>query len=506
MAEAPTAAVVLRYRVGFTAMAFLMALSPVWFAWSLFALFSLLGEAGKRLSTGVTGVEFFFLPILFYFGLIVLGCLSVLVCADTALIIDRNAVRVPWQFLFAARFCLKRSWSTLKSVRMTGGDPNANSRSTTGPNDVVPQSMTLTFADGAAIVLALNGLSRSSLRDIILATQAYAPQAVFDPPLSALDIGLLGDHPGQSLHSSFTQLWEAELDNRFGSTVFVPLEPGQVLSGREPPLKILGQLSFGGLSAVYLAASLTESGAASNDRLLVLKEAVLPLGTEESLRLKAQEMFERESRLLSQLRHPRIARVLDSFVSGSRSYILLEHIEGVDLRRFVREHGPQPPAVALRWLIEAAEILAYLHEQNPPIVHRDVTPDNLVLARDGKLALIDFGAANAMLGTATGTLVGKQAYIAPEQFRGKMQCASDVYSLGATIYFALTARDPEPLTMVSPQAVRGSSTIETIEIELDRLVQDCTAQGVSERPGSMNDLLVRARAVEAGEIANRGRL
>jgi serine/threonine protein kinase len=102
--------------------------------------------------------------------------------------------------------------------------------------------------------------------------------------------------------------------------------------------------------------------------------------------------------------------------------------------------------VVVRWLLEAAKILQYLHSQSPPLIHRDVTPDNLVLARDGCLSLIDFGAANALLGTATGTLVGKQSYIAPEQFRGKAGLSSDIYSLGATVYFALTGREPEPLT------------------------------------------------------------
>jgi serine/threonine-protein kinase len=268
----------------------------------------------------------------------------------------------------------------------------------------------------------------------------------------------------------------------------VPLEPGQIVSGRKPALQILGQLSFGGLSAVYLVGEGQNSS--SENKVFILKEAVMPVSTEETLRVKAQEMFERESRLLSSLRHSRIARVYDSFVADGRHYILLEHIEGADLRRFVREHGPQPAAVALRWLVEAAEILRYLHNHEPAIVHRDVTPDNLVLARDGHLSLIDFGAANTMLGTATGTLVGKQSYIAPEQFRGKAQCASDIYSLAGTIYFALTATDPEPLSLLSPASIRSD-----IAEDFDRLIRHCTAQDVEQRIATADELLARARAI-----------
>jgi serine/threonine protein kinase len=98
-------------------------------------------------------------------------------------------------------------------------------------------------------------------------------------------------------------------------------------------------LSFGGLSAVYLVSKPEEARLPGQVKLYVLKEAVLPLGSDDSLKAKALEMFERESMLLSSLSHERIARVLDYFVSAGRNYILLEHIEGIDLRCFVAEQG-----------------------------------------------------------------------------------------------------------------------------------------------------------------------
>src|SRR5207237_6197438 len=119
----------------------------------------------------------------------------------------------------------------------------------------------------------------------------------------------------------------------------------------------------------------------------------------------------------------------------------------------IRQNGAQKETTVLKWAAEVAEILTYLHKRNPPIIHRDLTPDNLVLKNEGTVHLIDFGAANQFVGTATGTLVGKQAYIAPEQLRGKADLQSDLYSLGGTLHYLLTGKDPIPLMVAHPNEV-----------------------------------------------------
>ena len=480
----PSQPIVLQYRAGYTALAFLLALSPIWFCWSLFAIFNFASEAWTNLSSGVIGSEIVVAPIIFYFLLVILGSLAVNVCADTKLIVSKESLRLPWQFLFDSKFCISRPWATLLEVEFVFNDRVSI------VERLHPQRLILHFADGARVTLSLNGLSRADLKEFILAVQAFASQAKFKPALSTLDLNLAAIGPRQSLHASFTQLWEEELDSRFGSTIFVPLEPGQTIDYQSASggnsLKIEGQLSFGGLSAVYLV-SLRHSAASGASKLCVLKEAVLPLSADNNLKEKALEMFERESMLLSALKHDRIAKVLDYFVNDGRNYILLEHIEGIDLRAFISEQGAQAPAVVVRWLLEAANILLYLHSQVPPVIHRDVTPDNLVLASDGHLSLIDFGAANALLGTATGTLVGKQSYIAPEQFRGKAGLSSDIYSLGATIYFAVTGLEPEPLSELQ------AGKVVAISPALDRLIADCTCQEVKDRIKTIEELLERVR-------------
>ena len=108
--------------------------------------------------------------------------------------------------------------------------------------------------------------------------------------------------------------------------------------------------------------------------------------------------------------------------------------------------------------------------------------------KDGTIALIDFGAANFFLGTATGTMIGKQAYIAPEQLRGKARPASDLYAFGGTLHFLLTGEDPEPLSP-SRAVTRGENA------EMDALVEAMTQMEAAERPQSAAAVLEALQAM-----------
>jgi serine/threonine-protein kinase len=164
----------------------------------------------------------------------------------------------------------------------------------------------------------------------------------------------------------------------------------------------------------------------------------------------------------------------------------LQHIQGIDLGRLVMHSGPQPADTVVNWLRQLVPALQYLHQQAPPIVHRDVTPDNLLLKPDGTLMLIDFGAAKEIVGNFTGTIIGKHAYIAPEQFKGKPTPKSDVYSLGSTAYFLLTGKSPEPLT---PSCAKEQ--LDSVPQDLSDLVLKCTALDERQRPdcGTIVNLL-----------------
>jgi len=235
---------------------------------------------------------------------------------------------------------------------------------------------------------------------------------------------------------SYAQLWESLTNKTIGLTAFAPLKPGHKL--QNDCLTVVRQLSSGGFSAVYLVED-------NDGAKFVLKESVLPFGVEESLKAKASEQFDREATLLKQLTHSQIARVFDHFLENSRNYMLLEYIPGETLRQRVHDLGPQQEHLVLSWAIQIASILRYLHERPVPTIHRDIAPDNLIVTDSGKIFLIDFGSANEFVGAATGTLVGKHGYMAPEQIRGKASPLSDIYALGQTLYFCLTGTDPVPL-------------------------------------------------------------
>jgi len=345
------------------------------------------------------------------------------------------------------------------------------------------------FKSGGHVSLDLNKMTKESMEKIFQAVEAWCIDCNRIPPASLPD-KKKSPKPVELEDLTPTRMWEDELQAHFSATNFVPLEKGKELQGGR--YEVLMQLASGGLSAVYLAEMQDKS-------LVILKEAALPKSIDEKLRLKAKELFEREARLLRKLSHPKIARVLDNFIERGRDYLVLEFVAGESLRQVVRKGGPQSEKTTLQLAMEAAQILDYLHDQEPPVVHRDITPDNLILRDDGTLALIDFGAANDLVGTATGTLVGKQCYMAPEQFKGKACKQSDIYALGCTLYFLLTAEDPDALSRSYPRDLR-----EDVSEELNNLVADCTHLDLALRVEGAAQLSDRVEALLPSTVLHLG--
>lgn len=458
---------VLRYKAdaskhGLLAM---IATAPVWAIWMPWVA-SWLGKA--VLDGGLFETFDLFLLMLFFLFITAAAVCTIVVCRDNTFEIGEKGIKIPVRFILTSLGRIRFKWDALQKVAFQ----------TEGKVSVEPEDICFYFNGLSRVPLRMDGFDRDDIPKIMLAVQAYAPTTPFLPELDAIK-GLAKQNA--SIPMSFTRLWEEELNNRFGSTIFVPMEAGHELqNGR---VKIVGQIAFGGLSAIYLAKL-------DNERLVVIKEAVVPQNADEASKEKALEMFQREAQLLVTLDHQRIAQVYDHFVENGRNYLILQYIEGKDLRSYVKENGPVPEEVVSRWAAEIADILRYLHAMSPPIIHRDLTPDNLVLARDGSISLIDFGAANAFMGTATGTLVGKQSYISPEQFRGKAAPISDLYSLGGTLHYLLTGKDPEPLAVSHPKEALAS-----ISDEMDALVAALTEQETEDRLKSAEEAAERARKI-----------
>lgn len=420
-------------------------------------------------------------------GLIMIG--SAIVSRHNPIKADQEGLSLPYIQLLSANFQLDRPWCELKEVRFLKDDIL----------NATPNRLAFIFRDGAVVPFNLDGFSRASLKKLFLIVNTYRPDVPIKPSLAELNLGLgqiassdrariaidgrvesdgiphLLGSPGTVSALSFTEFWQNELRGRFGSTAFVPLACGDTLQDQR--FEIVGQVGFGGLSAIYLARQADES-------IVVLKEFLLPDSVDDAARAKAMSMFEREAQLLSRIDHESIASVYDYFVEEGRHYIVLQHVEGKNLRSYVQEYGPQNETTLLRWATELGEIVAYLHGLEPPVIHRDLTPDNIIVGADGRLTLIDFGAANNFIGTATGTVVGKSAYIPLEQFQGKARPASDIYALGATLFFLAVGRDPEPFSM-SDALERGAR----ISRHLNNLIRSSTAVKVDKRIQTANQWL-----------------
>ena len=172
--------------------------------------------------------------------------------------------------------------------------------------------------------------------------------------------------------------------------------------------------------------------------MVVLKE----MNADMSRIAKARELFEREARILKGLNHPGIPQFYDFFIEDGKKYLVMEMIHGQDLEKRVQQYGPVLPQQGIDWMRQTCQILDYIHRQQPPLIHRDVKPANLLLRqRDHSIILIDFGAVKE-IGTPPGTRIGAEGYSAPEQDRGQPLTQSDIYAIGTTLIFLLTGESP----------------------------------------------------------------
>lgn len=382
---------------------------------------------------------------------------------DNCIYVSKDGFAFPPCFLPRLKYRRNRSWNEVLAANV----------SDTIASGAQKGKLMLSFEGGAFLPLEIGIFKQKDLEQLFLALELWGVNCKRSPELVDYQKQVQNQASGSG-PSGYTKMWEDELRRRFSTTAFMPLEPEHVLQGGR--LKIVRQLAFGGLSAIYLAQ---ENGL----DLVVLKEAVVPTGADEQAKKQAEHMLDREAQMLSHLQHPNIARVMDHFVEDSRHYLILEYINGPDLRQFVKENGVLDELKTLEWGIKIADILRYLHSQQPPVIHRDLTPDNIVLSKED-IFLIDFGAANQFVGAATGTVVGKQAYIPPEQLRGKSVLQSDIYALGGTIYYLLTGADPLPLAEACLK-----DKLPTVCDELDAIVRKCTAFEVEDRYQSAQEVM-----------------
>ena len=235
--------------------------------------------------------------------------------------------------------------------------------------------------------------------------------------------------------------------------------------------ELIGQLGQGGMGTVYMANDLR-----LHNRPCVVKKLRDDFYREED-KLKAVGFFKREAGVLSQLQHQNIVHILDYFEEQNDYFLVMEYVDGRDLHNILQERGePFPEQQVLDWARQICEVLEYLHDHDPPVIYRDLKPSNIMLDVKGHVKLVDFGIARPFEDSGDNTNVVSAGYSPPEQYWGAADSRSDIYALGATMYFLLTGQEPLSLHVSSP-----AKAISSVSALTDSLVRQATAQDADQR-------------------------
>lgn len=257
--------------------------------------------------------------------------------------------------------------------------------------------------------------------------------------------------------------------------------------------RVHSRLASGGMSTVYLA---TDQRLDRDVALKVLHPHLVNNGS-------FLDRLSREARSAAKLSHTHVVGVLDQGYDGRTAYLVMEYIKGHTLRDVIREKGALSPRLALALIDPVVEGLGAAHDAG--LIHRDVKPENVLIADDGRIKIGDFGLARAVTTTtSTGTLIGTVAYLSPELVLGRPADArSDIYSTGIMLFEMLTGKQPfdgdVPIQVayqhVNSTVAPPSGLVPGLAAEVDELVQWCTAKDPEQRPVDGNALLSELRHI-----------
>ncbi|CAN5410433.1 hypothetical protein BH10ACI1_BH10ACI1_06720 [soil metagenome] len=259
------------------------------------------------------------------------------------------------------------------------------------------------------------------------------------------------------------------------------LAPNTLLQNRYLVVHLIGK---GGMGEVYLAVDQRLGSAVALKRTFFAENETLG------------NAFEREARILGRLRHPVLPKVSDHFIENDNQYLIMEHISGDDLaKRLELTQKPFPLSWVLFWGDQLLDALSYLHSHEPPIIHRDIKPQNLKLTDENNIILLDFGLSKSSIGdsrlsnpinsNASGSVVGYTPHYAPmEQIRGTgTNPRSDIYSLSTTIYQLLTNLVPPDALTRADSLLNGSpdpvQPINELNKEVSKSVSDVIIKGMA---------------------------
>ncbi|MBS2008643.1 MAG: serine/threonine protein kinase [Cyanobacteria bacterium SZAS TMP-1] len=347
--------------------------------------------------------------------------------------LDARGIAMVWSILFFRLRGSRLPWSEITSVGVF--QPTANVDFTQSRLNFA------TAQDIAALSIPLAQIDGEERRQQVAdAISKYAQNNVEPRVFAELA-------PQREL--SFTSLWLEALTAAPSRERLLPVSIGTILDGR---YCVKDRLGAGGQGTIYLAEDIQDA------KQVVLKESILPVYTNIVKRRQALEAFHKEAFALESVKHDNVVRYLGSFVVDHRAYLVLQLVPGRTLSAMVKEDGPLNDKRVVAMAMQMCDILSHLHGLTPPLVHRDFTPDNLIVDNNDKITLIDFAVSVAAWSpdSESDEIAGKAAYMAPEQFKGTPQGQSDVYSMGATMHYLLTGETPEPLDESHPILINAS--------------------------------------------------
>jgi tetratricopeptide (TPR) repeat protein/predicted Ser/Thr protein kinase len=252
------------------------------------------------------------------------------------------------------------------------------------------------------------------------------------------------------------------------------LEPGHVLGGR---YEILGLLGQGGMGAVYKA----------RDREVDREVALKVIRPELAGHPDVMRRFRQELILARQVTHKNVVRIFDLGEAEGAKFISMEYIDGRDLKSIVRDRGKLPPEEAVAIIEQICQGLEAAHSE--AVIHRDLKPQNIILDKHGRVAVMDFGIARSQEFqglTQTGDLVGTPEYMSPEQAKGEeIDSRSDLFSLGIIFYELLTGKSPYAATTPAASLLKRTQERAVPPVKLDPAI-----------PKFVNDIVVRCLEID----------
>jgi len=252
------------------------------------------------------------------------------------------------------------------------------------------------------------------------------------------------------------------------------------------------ELGRGGMGVVYLARD------SQLDRPVALKFLGNLVDSSEEFR----QRFVREARTAAKISHPNIIAIYDISASVGKAYIAMEYVDGPSLHKYLTSKGGLKARETINVIVQACNALAAIHEAG--IVHRDIKPDNILIAKGGLIKLTDFGLAKAEDSrmTRTGVVMGTPSYMAPEQVLGKEADArSDIYSMGLVMYECLSGETVFMGQDVIERQLKEtppppSQKVEGVPPALNDIVMKCIDKKPEDRFQTVRELITALRAVQ----------